>query len=58
MVTRTRTRRVGMAAAVVAAAVVVGGEGDEAEGFCGGGTADGDEDLVGGKAEVGIGELG
>lgn len=56
MVTRTRTRRVGMAAAVVAAAVVRGG--DEAEGFCGGGTADGDEDLVGGKAEVGIGELG
>ena len=47
-----------MAAAVVAAAVVVGGGGDEAEGFCGGGTADGDEDLVGGKAEVGIGELG
>ena len=57
MVTRTRTRRVGMAAAVVVAAAVVRG-GDEAEGFCGGCTADGDEDLVGGKAEVGIGELG
>ena len=46
-----------MAAAVVVAAAVVRG-GDEAEGFCGGCTADGDEDLVGGKAEVGIGELG
>ena len=57
MVTRTRSRRVGMAAAVVVAAAVVRG-GDEAEGFCGGCTADGDEDLVGGKAEVGIGELG
>lgn len=56
MVTRTRTRRVGIAGAVVE--VVVGGGGDEAEGFCGGGTADGDEDLVGGEAEVGIGELG
>lgn len=37
--------------------VGIGGR-NESEGLAGGGTARGDEDLVGGESEVGIGELG
>ncbi len=49
--TGTRTRRVRIV-------VVGGGGGVVGERLSSGGTADGDEDLVGDESEVGIGELG